>query len=265
MMKHIHKFQLFESKANLIDSEKWEDLKDLIQLDILDKWNLTNDLVSESIPGKSGDKLLEPELHIRINERFDNNEPIEIINDCRNLHNRVFKMFNLYINVWWSSQSIHIMLDNYPNQWTIIRDFNLKEVSNDNIVNKESGGICDYDEAIKIINYLNGFTRFVYDSDIRLFSECCRIMSNKASDFYLVFSLPKFTLENYEQKLCFNFMVKRDTKRRLPVFNIDTSRTISPYIRIRRGNISWDEIYNKTFYSTPGFGEIENYLKELLF
>jgi hypothetical protein len=90
-------------------------------------------------------------------------------------------------------------------------------------------------------------------------------MSNKASDFYLVFSLPKFTLENYEQKLCFNFMVKRDTKRRLPVFNIDTSRTISPYIRIRRGNISWDEIYNKTFYSTPGFGEIENYLKELLF
>ncbi len=98
-MKYLKKYQIFESI--LIDSEKWEDVKDLIQLEILDKWGISNDLVRESIPGKSGDKLLEPELHIRINERMNNDEPVEIVKACRNLHKRIFALVGLFIDVSW--------------------------------------------------------------------------------------------------------------------------------------------------------------------
>ena len=114
-MKHLTNFRIFESKFFLIDEEKWEDVKDIIQLDILDRFNIPNRLVQESLPGKSGSKLLEPELHIRINERFNNDEPKEIMKACRDLHKRVFAITGLFIDVRWSSQQINIMLNNYPN------------------------------------------------------------------------------------------------------------------------------------------------------
>jgi hypothetical protein len=90
-MKYLQKYKIFESGSYLVEEDKWEDLKDLIQMEIMDKWGISNDLVSESIPGRRGNKLLEPELHMRINERFDNDEPKEIMKDCRDLHKRIFK------------------------------------------------------------------------------------------------------------------------------------------------------------------------------
>jgi len=78
-MNYIKNFSIFEN--NLVTFNDWKDLKDLIQIHIMDKWNISNDLVEEFSSGKSGDKLLEPSLRIYINERMNNDEPKEIIAD----------------------------------------------------------------------------------------------------------------------------------------------------------------------------------------
>lgn len=51
-MKYLKKFQLLES--NLVHQNDWEDVKDLIQSEILDEWDIPKSLVAESLPGKSG-------------------------------------------------------------------------------------------------------------------------------------------------------------------------------------------------------------------
>ena len=256
-MKHLTNFRIFESKFFLIDEEKWEDVKDIIQLDILDTFNIPNRLVEESLPGKSGSKLLEPELHIRINDRFNNDEPQEIMKACRDLHKRVFAITGLFIDVRWSSQQINIMLNNYPNHYTIIRDFNLEEVEEDNIYNHMSGGLCDYDTAIKIMDYLNGFYRFVYDSDKLQFKKCYDILDERYN-IRLVFSLPKFDLERFRQIVCFKFNIYSETslpeykpkfKINGPIFSIDTNHVDSPLIRHRVSNTSWNDLSGNKMFS----------------
>ena len=124
-MKYLRKYSLLESNQyNLIELNDWEDFKDLITSVILDKWDIDSDLVRESIPGKSGNYLLEPVLHININQYYNNDEPLDIIKDCRNLHLQVYQMTGKFINVDWSSQQINIILDDIPNHWTILKDFN---------------------------------------------------------------------------------------------------------------------------------------------
>ena len=51
-----------------------DDFKDLIQSEILDECGISQDLVSESLPGKSGNLLLEPELL-----KMEHKIPVEII------------------------------------------------------------------------------------------------------------------------------------------------------------------------------------------
>lgn len=257
-MKYLKKYQIFESI--LIDSEKWEDVKDLIQLEILDKWGISNDLVRESIPGKSGDKLLEPELHIRINERMNNDEPVEIVKACRNLHKRIFALVGLFIDVRWSSQQINIMLNDYPNHYTLISDFDLIEIEDDNTYDRETGGVCDFETALKIISYLNSFYRFVYDSDLEIFKKSYKTLD----DLYkveLIFSLPKFEKERFRQILCFKFKLESKVEKiigkQFPILIFNTNHTDSPLIRKRTGNYNWIEIFGEKkvvdFLSTEQF------------
>jgi len=247
-MNYIKKFSLFEN--NLINIDEWEDLKDLIQLDIMDKWNISNELVEEFSSGKSGDKLLEPSLRIYINERMNNDEPNEIISDVRNLYKRVFDLIGKYISAEWSSQAIFVYLSDIPNHYTIIKHFNLEiDDNHDNVFDRKSGGICTYEQALEIMAYLNKFYRFAYDSDIRYFTEAYQILNN-LYEVQIEFSLPRFNKELYRQVICFEFKLKSKVEkvigRYFPVFTINTNHTESPQIIKRNSNSSWEQIkYDK--------------------
>ena len=238
-MKYLKKFQLLES--NLIDLRDWEDFKDLIQSEILDEWDIPKSLVGESIPGFSGNSLIEPELHIRINEYYNNVEPEQLIEDCRNLHKQVYQMTGKFIDVNWSSQQVNIMLEEVPNHWTILQDFNLQEVESDNTINRYPGGVCNLETALKILDYLNGFYRFVYNTDIELFKKCFEIMQNKG-DCKIVFSLPTFAKDRFRQKVCFKFCYKENWNASYPIFIIDANHVDSPLLRLRYGNYSWNDV-----------------------
>ena len=241
-MKYLRKYSLLESNQyNLIELNDWEDFKDLITSVILDKWDIDSDLVRESIPGKSGNYLLEPVLHININQYYNNDEPLDIIKDCRNLHLQVYQMTGKFINVDWSSQQINIILDDIPNHWTILKDFNLQEVKSDNTVDSKSGGVCDYDTAIKILEYLNGFYSFAYNSDIELFKKCFNTIKDKG-DFKIVFSLPIFIKERFKQRICFKFCFDENWNGHYPVFIIDNNHTESPVIRFRYGSYAFKQV-----------------------
>jgi hypothetical protein len=227
-------------ESNLIDLNDWEDFKDLLTSEILDEWEISSDLVSESIPGKVGNSVLEPVLHIRINQYFNNDEPLDIVKDCRNLHLRVYQMTGKFINVDWSSQQINIILDDIPNHWTILKDFNLQEVKSDNTIDNKSGGVCDYDTAIEIIEYLNKFYRFAYNSEINLFKTCFDIMKSKG-DCKLVFSLPRFKDERFKQVVSFKLCYKEGWDENYPLYIIDTNYTDYPVLRLRYGG-SWVQV-----------------------
>jgi hypothetical protein len=250
-MKYLKLFN--ESYNDLVNEDSWEDLKDLIQMDILDRFNISNELVSESIPGRRNVELLEPELHIRINERMDNNEPKEIMSACRDLYKRVYSLMGLFIDVRWSSQQVNIMLMKFPNHWTVIREFGLEEVDDDNIYNYMSGGLCDYDKALRIIDYLNGFYKFVYNSEVDLFKRCLGVLDGVR----LVFSLPKFGLDRYSQRLCFKFLM--DGVKYCPIFVVDTTHVDSPFIRMRISNSSWNYVSGSEKmlnYLASNFGDL---------
>lgn len=240
-MKYLKKFHLLES--NLIDLRDWEDVKDLIQSEILDEWDIPKSLVTESLPGKSGNSLLEPELHIRINEYFNNAEPEQLIKDCRDLHTQIHQMTGKFIHVNWSSQQVNIMLLDYPNHFTVIKDFNLQEVESDNIVNRYTGGVCNLETAIEIIEYLNTFYRFCYDSDIELLKKCFEVMQRKSSnECKLVFSLPTFTKDRFRQTLTLKFCYQENWNAQYPIFIIASNHVDSPLLRLRYGNYSWNDV-----------------------
>lgn len=248
-MKYLQKYKIFEEYQSVtVEEEKWEELKDLVQLYIMDEYGISNDLVTESIPGRSGTKLLEPELHMRINERFNNDEPKEIMKACRDLHKRVFSTIGLFIEVRWSSQQVNIMLRDIPNHYTVIRDFDLQEVVADNIYDRKTGGVCDYKTALTIIKYLNGFYRFVYDSDLSIFNKCYDSLE-ELFDVDLIFSLPRFEKERYNQVLCFKFLLSSEGRtgdpRHFPIFTVNTNHTESPLLRRRTSNTSWSETYGE--------------------
>jgi hypothetical protein len=238
-MKYLKRYHLLES--NLIDLRDWEDFKDLVQYEILDEWNIPKSLVKESLPGKSGNSLLEPELHIRINEYFNNLEPVDLVRDCRNLHKQVYQMTGKFISVNWSSQQVNIMLDEVPNHWTILQDFNLQEVESDNTIDKKTGGVCDLETALKILDYLNGFTKFAYDSDIEPLKKCFEVMQRKG-DCKIVFSLPTFTKDRFRQKVSFKFCYKENWNANYPIFIIDANHVESPLIRLRISSYNWNEV-----------------------
>jgi hypothetical protein len=242
-MKYLKRYKIFESWISI---DKWEDLKDLIQMEIMDKWGISNSLVDEVKSAENKTQLLEPALRIRINERFDNNEPVEIIKDVRNLYKRVFSLTGKFLKVEWSSQAIFVYLSKLPNHYTIIQEFGLTlDPNSDNTFDRKVGAICTYEQALEIFKYLNGFYRFAYDSDIKYFTEAYQILS----DLYkveIVFSLPRFEDERFRQVVCFEFKLKsgkeRVIGRHFPVFIINTNHTDSPCIMKRTGSYNFIQI-----------------------
>jgi len=262
-MKYLKDFKLFESWISI---GVWENLKDLIQMEIMDKWSISNSLVDEvyqqvdSDKNKNPLKYLEPALRIRINERFDNEQPVEIIADVRNLYKRVFDMTGKFISAVWSSQAIFVTLNDVPNHYTVIQHFGLTvDPKSDNTFDTKKGAYCTYEQALEIFKYLNGYYRFAYDSDIKYFTEVYQILS----DLYkvdLVFSLPKFEDERFRQVVCFEFKLQSAKERvigkNFPVFIINTNHTESPYIMKRTGSYNFNQIYcrnQKSFLENEQF------------
>ena len=243
-MKYLKEYKLFESWVSI---DKWEDLKDLIQMEIMDKWGIPNSLVDEVNKSTTPKELREPILKIRINERFDNDEPVEIIEDVRKLYKRVFGLTGKFISTKWESQKIFITLKDLPNHYTVIQDFGLVlDKNSENGYDRKVGATCTYDQALEIFKYLNGFYRFAYDSDIKYFGEAYQILSHLYK-VDLLFSLPIFEDERFRQVVCFQFKLQsakdKVLGRYFPIFTINTNHTESPYITKRTDNYNLIKIY----------------------
>jgi hypothetical protein len=159
-MKYLKEYKLFESWVSI---DKWDDLKDLIQMEIMDKWGISNSLVDEVKRGGNKTELLEPALRIRINERFDNDQPKEIIADVRNLYRRVFGLTGKFIKVEWSSQAIFVYLNNIPNHYTVIQHFGLTlNPNSDNCFDSKKGSHCTYEQALEIFKYLKFYAHLTF-------------------------------------------------------------------------------------------------------
>lgn len=246
-MRHLKNYKIFEYASVSIDD--WFDVRDVIQMDILDKYLLsTSDLVDPNEDKKY--VVDDPILYIN----YDNSEMSSyVIDDIYALNSRIYEMTGHFIiatnNVNSSKKNIEIKLSKVPDTRITLHHFNLEEISNfDNVINvisKSVGGLCDYKTAIKILEWLNNFYKFCYRTELDAFKIAYDTLSESYNVDSLIFSMPRFEDKNYSQTVCFNFQLKDGIKKVVsgndPIFVINTSRTYSPYIIKRTGYSSWHE------------------------
>jgi hypothetical protein len=246
-MKHLKTYKkLFESAS--LDINDWLDVKDIIQSEILDKYHISTDDVTDSQEG-SKYRANDPVLSIS----YDNLEmSTYIIDDIYNLNRRVKELTGHFIiatnNVNSSNKNIEIQLSKTPDNRITIEHFNLEECDTDNTINKKQGGMCDYETAVKILEWLKTFPvdgTFCYRTDFEAF----KLVYDTLSELYnvqIVFSLPKFEDDRYRQIVCFQFLLSDGVKKviynKYPVFIINTNYTDSPFVKKREGNYNFKEV-----------------------
>jgi hypothetical protein len=260
-MKHLKTYKkLFESAS--LDINDWLDVKDIIQSEILDKYHISVDDVTDSQEG-SKYRANDPVLSIS----YDNLEmSTYIIDDIYNLNRRVKELTGHFIiatnNVNSSNKNIEIQLSKTPDNRIVGDYFNLEECSTDNTIDKKSGFLCNnfplldcgdynttYETAVKILEWLNTFYTFCYRTEFDAF----KLAYDTLSELYnvqIVFSLPKFEDDRYRQIVCFQFILSSKVEKviynKYPVFIINTNYTDSPFVKIRSGNYNFTEIpFNK--------------------
>ena len=255
-MKHLKTYKkLFEGSE--LDPEQWEDVKDIIQSEILDKHHISIDDADEKLGNYSGKyKVYDPIFSIK----FDNLELSQyVIDDIYKLNRRVKELTGNFIiaknnvNVFFAhGGNIEIELSKTPDQRIVGEHFNLEECATDNTINRESGFLCGdyntgYETAVKILEWLNTFYKFCYRREFEAF----KLAYDTLCELYnvlIVFSLPKFEAELYKQVVCFQFILssKRGGEsvigNKLPVFIINTNHTESPQIRKRMDGYSQIDI-----------------------
>jgi hypothetical protein len=233
-MIHIKKYKLFE--ATMRD---WENLIDLIQINIIEKYGFSNQDFEESCKYNY--------FEIKC---LDNNSAKNIYKDIFSLEDRILKLTKFYlkckkIESQYGGYTIRVNLSEFPQNDYIIRHFNLEKTDTDNIKVKMDGGKCTYEQALEIIEYLNKFWSCFYRTEIEYFKEAYQIL-NKSYKVEIIFSLPLFENERFRQVVCFQFKLKPKVKKVVgkyfPVFTVNTGYTESPYIAIRHGGYAWEYI-----------------------
>ena len=257
-MKHLKTYKkLFESAS--LDINDWLDVKDIIQSEILDKYHISIDSVTDSQEG-SKYRANDPVLSIS----YDNLEmSTYIIDDIYNLNRRVKELTGNFIiaknNVNSSKGNIEIKLSKTPDNRIVGEHFNLESCSTDNTIDREGGFLCGdynttYETAVKILEWLNTFYKFCYPTEFEAFKLTYDTLC-ELYDVLIVFSLPKFEDDRFKQVVCFQFILSQKVEKgptsnvygnKLPVFIINTNHTESPQIRKRvdgysRIDISFDK------------------------
>lgn len=255
-MKHLKTYKkLFEGSE--LNPDQWEDVKDIIQSEILDKHHISFDDTEEKFGVNNKYIVRDPIFSIK----FENLELSPyIIDDIYKLNRRVKELTGNFIiaknNVDPSTygflrrRNIEIMLSKTPDQRIVGEHFNLEECDTDNIINsKKSGFLCGdyntgYETAVKILEWLNTFYRFCYPTEFEAFKLAYGTL-NELYDVLIAFSMPRFEEDRFSQVVCFQFILssKRGGEsvigNKFPIFVIDTNYTDSPYIRKRIDNYNW--------------------------
>ena len=256
-MKFLKKYKLFESAS--LDIDDWLDVKDIIQSEILDKYHISVDDVTDSQEG-SKYRANDPVLSIK----FNNLELSSyIIDDIYNLNRRVKELTGHFIiaknNVNSSRGNIEIKLSKTPDNRIVGEHFNLESCSTDNTIDREGGFLCGdyntgYETAVKILEWLNTFYKFCYPTEF----EALKLAYDTLCELYnvlIVFSMPKFEDVLYRQVVCFQFILSQKVEKgptskvygnKYPIFIINTNHTESPQIRKRVYDYNWVDIpFNK--------------------
>lgn len=253
-MKHLKTYKkLFEGSE--LNPDQWEDVKDIIQSEILDKHHISIDDTDEKLGNYSGEyKVYDPIFSIK----FDNLELSPyIIDDIYKLNRRIKELTGNFIiaknNVNMpSKRNIEIILSKTPDQRIVGEHFNLEECDTDNTIDKKSGFLCgDYDNtyetAVKILEWLNTFYTFCYKTEFEAFKLAYDTLK-ELYDVIIVFSMPKFEADRFKQVVCFQFILSgfayynERFDNRFPIFIINTNHTESPQIRKRIGGYNWVDI-----------------------
>lgn len=243
-MKYLKR--IFEGAE--LKPDEWEDVKDIIQSEILDKYHISIDDVSESLYLRKY-VVYDPVFSIK----FDNLELSPyVIDDIYALNKRVKQLTGHFIlaknNVNMpSKKNIEIILSKTPDQRVVGDHFNLEECDTDNTIDKKRGLLCSYEEAVKILEWLNTFYGFCYRTEFEAFKLAYDTLQ-ELYDVGIVFSMPKFENERFSQVVCFQFILSGNERfdNRFPIFIINTNHTDSPYIRKRMNGYNWIDIpFNK--------------------
>ena len=253
-MKHLKTYKkLFESAS--LDINDWLDVKDIIQSEILDKYHISIDNVTDSVEG-SKYRANNPVLSIS----YDNLEMSSyIIDDVYNLNRRVKELTGHFIiatnNVNLSKGNIEIILSKTPDNRIVGNHFNLEECSTDNTIDKKGGFLCGdynttYETSVKILEWLNTFYTFCYRTEF----DALKLVYDTLSELYdvlIVFSMPKFEDDRYSQIVCFQFILSSKVEKVIyneyPVFIINTNYTDSPMVKRRVGDYNYQTLKIKNF------------------
>lgn len=244
-MKYLKTYKKLFETYHSYDKDSIEDIKELIQMDIIDEFNIP---MSDVLQGD-----YDPQCIIN---NISEEESIKIIEKIATIRKRIYNISGYFIKVFYKKNIQKITLDiNYlPGIIDISDKFNLELTTSDNSHDIMDAVYCDYETVFEIIDYLNSFYQFVYRTEIDLFKKSYETL-NELYNVKLKFSIVRFEDKQFMQYIAVEFelsdKVKKVTGKYNPVFVINNNHTKSPYIWKRDGNSSWKLIPN----------DIDKYLK----
>lgn len=248
-MKYLKTYKKLFETYHSYDKDAIMDLKDLIQMDIIDEFNIPMSDIENFFTYDGGD----PQCYIK---NIDEEESIKIKEKIALIRKRIHSMTGYFIKVFYKKNIQKLVLDinHLPGILDITDKFNLELTKSDNSYDFMDAVYCDYETVFKIIDYLNSFYQFVYRTETDLFKKCYERL-NELYNVKLKFSIVRFEDEQFMQYVAIEFdlsdKVKKVTGKYNPVFVINNNHTESPYIWKRDGNSSWKLIPN----------DIDKYLK----
>ena len=226
-MKYLKTYnKLFEDNTALsIDKEIWEDFKDIIQIDILDEFNISNESMFDHAL-KHG--YVNPVIMISCNDL----DFVNMISNLKDLSSRVKKMSGYFLSAYYASRCLYLSFSDCPTNISILNDFDLEPtfLNNSNTL----AGYVNIDQSIEIINYLNTFYKFADDDDIELLENNYEILRN-IYNTKIKINVRDFDKGKYKQFVAFEFELVDKLNDKNPLFVISSNDINSPYILIKNG------------------------------
>ena len=224
-MKYLKTYdKLFENVVS-VDEEVWEDFKDILQIDILDEFSISEDDMTDHAK-KLG--YVDPLITIRDNK----SNFVNVIPNLKDLSRRVKAMSGYFLSVFQAGNDIYFNFSECPTSISILNDFNLEPtfLNNSNTL----AGYVNIDQAIEIINYLNTFYKFADDDDIELLKNNYEILRN-IYNTKIKINVRYFEKVKDKQFVAFEFELVDKLHDKNPVFVISSNDINSPYILIKNG------------------------------
>jgi len=249
-MKYLKSYKKLFERYHSYDKDSIMDIKDLIQMDIIDEFNIPMSDIENFFTYDGS----EPQCYIK---NIDQEESIKIKEKIASIRRRIYNMTGYFIKVFYKKFTDVLVLEinHLPGILDIADKFNLELTKSDNSYDFMDAVYCDYETVFKIIDYLNSFYQFAYRTETDLFKKCYERL-NELYNIKLKFSIVRFEDEQFMQYVAIEFdlsdKVEIATGKYNPVFVINNDHTKSPYIWKRNSNYSWDLINNIDEYLKKG-------------